>query len=224
MGTGPQRSDDADLADVVVVGAGPTGLALAAQLIAHGIRPRIVDRTDDRVHESRALAIQPRTLEVLAGLGITDELLAEGNPAVQLRLHAREKVIRVQLFDFGLADTEYPYLLFLSQAETERILVEHLDRAGVSVERGVEVTGLRLDGDGVIATLRGDDGDDESVRARYVVGCDGAHSIVRRAAQIDFAGSSYPQTFVLADLEADGLEPGAAHAFLTEMGLLFFFP
>jgi 2-polyprenyl-6-methoxyphenol hydroxylase-like FAD-dependent oxidoreductase len=224
VGLGAERPDDADLADVVVVGAGPTGLALAAQLIAHGIRPRIVDRSHDRVHESRALAIQPRTLEVLAGLGVTDELLAEGNRAVQLRLHVREKVIRVQLFDFGLADTEYPYLLFLSQAETERILVEHLDRAGVSVERGVEVTGLRPDGDAVVATLRRDDGGDQSVRARYVVGCDGAHSIVRRAAQIDFEGSSYPQTFVLADLEADGLEPGAAHAFLTETGLLFFFP
>lgn len=224
MGPGAQHDDDADLADVVVVGAGPTGLALASQLVAYGIRPRIVDRADDRVQESRALAIQPRTLEVLAGLGITDELIAEGNPAVHLRLHTREKVIRVQLYDFGLADTEYPYLLFLSQAETERILVEHLDRAGVSVERGVEVTGLRPDGDRVVATLRRDDGGDESVRARYVVGCDGAHSIVRRAAQIDFAGSSYPQTFVLADLEADGLEPGAAHAFLTGTGLLFFFP
>jgi len=77
-----------DPVDVLVVGAGPTGLTLGAELSAHGVRPRLVDRAHDRVHESRALAIQPRTLEVLAGLGITDQLLERGNRAVRLRIHA----------------------------------------------------------------------------------------------------------------------------------------
>lgn len=105
----------AQTVDVLVVGSGPTGLTLAAQLVAHGVRPRLVDRASDRVHESRALAIQPRTLEVLAGLGITDELVEYGNRAVRLRLHARGREVTVPLFDLGLADTAYPYLLFLSQ-------------------------------------------------------------------------------------------------------------
>jgi len=212
------------LVDVLVVGAGPTGLTLAAELAAVGVRCRLVDRGLDRVHESRALAIQPRTLEVLAGLGVTDELIAGGNRAVQLRLHVPGRVLTVPMFDLGLDDTAYPFLLFLSQAETERILGEHLAAVGVRVERGVELTGLGDAADAATATLRHRGGREEVVSARYVVGCDGGHSTVRRLAGIGFEGGSYPQTFVLADCEADGVEPGAAHVFVSETGMLLFFP
>lgn len=215
----PSNSDD-----VLVVGAGPTGLALAAFLAAHGIMPRIIDRNLDRAHESRALAIQPRTLEVLAGLGVSDQLVRLGNPNVSVRMHVRGQVLTMPMFDLGLADTAYPYLLFLSQAETERILAEHLYAKGIAVQRGVELTGLQPDSDTVTATLRHHDGAEEQVAARYVIGCDGAHSTVRQLAGIAFEGSSYPQTFVLADLEADGIEPGAAHVFLSRGGMMFFFP
>jgi hypothetical protein len=139
------------LADVLVVGAGPTGLALAAQLAASGVRARLVDRGLDRVQESRALAIQPRTLEVLAGLGVTDELIACGNPAVQLRIHVPGRILAVPLFDLGLDDTAYPYLLLLSQAETERVLGAHLAAAGVPVERGFEPVGLSDTADAAVA-------------------------------------------------------------------------
>ena len=210
--------------EVLVVGAGPTGLAVAGQLAAVGARVRVVDRALDRVHESRALAVQPRTLEVLAGLGVTDEMVARGNQAVRLSVHARGRERSLPLFDLGLHDTAYPYLLFLSQSETERLLGEHLAAAGVDVERGVELTGLATGEGSAVATLRHRDGRQEQVSARYVVGCDGAHSTVRHLAGIGFAGGSYPQTFVLADLEADGVEPGAAHAFLAGRGMLFLFP
>ena len=211
-------------ADVLVAGAGPTGLALAAQLATSGVQVRIIDRGPGRVHESRALAIQPRTLEVLAGLGVTEELIACGNPAVQLRMHARGRVLAVPMFDLGLDDTAYPYLLFLSQAETERILSEHLAAGGIHVERGVELARLSTTADSATATLRHRDGREEAVSARYVAGCDGAHSTVRRLAGIRFEGSSYPQTFVLADVDADGIETGVAHVFLSDQGMLFFFP
>jgi 2-polyprenyl-6-methoxyphenol hydroxylase-like FAD-dependent oxidoreductase len=210
--------------EVLVVGAGPTGLALAAQLAAHGVRPRLIDRGADRARESRALAIQPRTLEVLAGLGVTERLLAAGNPAVQLLIHARGRQVAVPMFDLGLEDTAYPYLLFLSQAETERILEEHLAVVGVSAERRVELVDLDLTSNEAVATLRHHDGREEQVSARYVVGCDGAASSVRELAGIRFVGGSYPQTFVLADTEADELDPGAAHVFLSRAGMLFFFP
>ncbi|MET7671928.1 FAD-dependent monooxygenase [Micromonospora luteifusca] len=210
--------------EVLVVGAGPTGLAMAGQLAALGVRVRVVDRSLDRVHESRALAIQPRTLEVLAGLGVTEELVAVGNRAVRLCLHARGRARFVPLFDLGLSGTVYPYLLFLSQAETERILGEHLAAVGLDIERGVELVGLERATDGAVATLRHGDGGAERVTARYVVGCDGAHSAVRHFAGIGFEGAAYPQTFVLADLEADGLDTGTAHVFLSEQGMLFFFP
>ena len=124
---------------VLVVGAGPTGLTLAAQLHALGASVRIIDRQLDRVHESRALAVQPRTLEVLRALGRSEQLVERGNDAVQLRLHSGERVVPIRLFDVGLEDTAYPFLLFVSQAETEAVLNEHLAERGIEVERGVEL-------------------------------------------------------------------------------------
>jgi 2-polyprenyl-6-methoxyphenol hydroxylase-like FAD-dependent oxidoreductase len=214
----------AEPVEVLIVGAGPTGLTMAAQLAAFGTGVRLIDRQPDPVHESRALAIQPRTLEVLAGLGVTPTLLERGQQAVQLRLHLARRVVAVRLFDLGLADTAYPFLLFLSQAETERILGDHLIERGVRIERGAELVGLDPAADHVTCRLRHPDGRLETVAARYVVGCDGAHSTVRHQAGIGFRGGTYPQTFLLADLEVDGLEPGAAHTYLTGAGMLFFFP
>jgi 2-polyprenyl-6-methoxyphenol hydroxylase-like FAD-dependent oxidoreductase len=183
---------------VVVVGTGPTGLTLAAQLQAFGATVRIVDRQPDRVHESRALAVQPRTLEVLRGLGVTQELLAHGNDAVWVQLHAGSRAVRVRLIGLGLADTAYPFLLFVSQAKTEAILNEHLAAGGVQVERGVELVSFHADPDGVTGTLRHRGGRTEQVHSRYLVGCDGAGSSVRRQTGIAFSGGAYPQTFALA--------------------------
>lgn len=210
--------------DVLVVGAGPTGLALAAQLCAYGIPFRVVDRSLDRVRESRALVVQPRTLEALAGFGVTDELVARGNPAIRIRMHLPKRVIRIPLFDIGLTDTAYPFLLFLSQAETESVLSAHLSARDVVVERGTELVRLEQKGSYVACHLRHGDGTEEVVEARYVVGCDGAHSAVRAQAGIGFDGYAYPQTFLLADLEVDGLEPGAVHTYMSGEGMLFFFP
>src|SRR5258707_6621784 len=184
------------LVDVLVVGAGPTGLALAAELAAFGVRARLIDRGLDRVHESRALAIQPRTLEVLAGLGVTGELIAGGNRAVQLRMHVPGRVLTVPMFDLGLDDTAYPYLLFLPQAETERVLGEHLAAAGVPVERGVELAGLSNAAGAATATLRHRDGREEVISARYVAGCDGGGTPLGGPAGIRVLGRSYSQNFV----------------------------
>jgi 2-polyprenyl-6-methoxyphenol hydroxylase-like FAD-dependent oxidoreductase len=210
--------------DVLLVGAGPTGLALAAQLAAHGVRPRLVDRGLDRARESRALAIQPRTLEVLAGLGVSDELVRLGNRNMRLVLHAPGRQLAMPMFDLGLADTAYPYLLFLSQAETERVLADHLATRGLAVDRGVELVGLAEHEDHVVCRLRHRDGHEEQAEARFVVGCDGAHSAVRKLAGVPFVGATYPQTFVLADVEADGVTPGAVHVFVSPKGMLFLFP
>jgi 2-polyprenyl-6-methoxyphenol hydroxylase-like FAD-dependent oxidoreductase len=213
-----------DPGDVLIVGAGPTGLTLAAQLRAFGTSVRLIDRRLDRVHESRALAVQPRTLEVLTGLGIADTMVERGNPAVELEMHGRFRTICAPLFDIGLDDTRFPFLLFLSQAETEAILGEHLAAAGATIERGVELVGLCQHTDFVICTLHHPDGHIEEIEAGYVVGCDGAGSTVRQLAGVEFTGAAYPQTFVLADLDADGPRAGAVHAYMGDHGLLFLFP
>ena len=211
--------------DVLIVGAGPTGLALAAQLARFGVSFRIVDKLTDRTRESRALAIQPRSLEVLAAAGVAGTLVERGNDAVEVRLHAGERVVPIRLFDFGLEDTVYPFLLFLSQAETERVLGEHLAARGVRVECGVELIDFDQDRQCVRCRLRHGDGRTEDVRASYLVGCDGAHSTVRHLSGIAFEGGAYPQTFALADLEVEGdLEPGCVHAWPGAAGILFFFP
>ncbi|NAZ76074.1 monooxygenase [Kineococcus sp. T13] len=217
-GPGPERCD------VLVVGAGPTGLTLALQLAAAGVACRVVDAAADRVHQSRALALQPRSLEVLAPLGVAGELVRLGNPGVRLHVHARGRTTSAPLFDTGLDDTAFPFLLFLSQARTEEVLLERLAGAGVQVRRRTRLEELHDDGEHVTCRLRRPDGSIGVVLARYVVGCDGARSTVRQAMGVPFTGGRYPQTFLLADLAVDGLAPGAVHAYVGPAGPLLFFP
>ena len=210
---------------VLIVGAGPTGLALAAQLRSLRTPFRLIDRQPDQVHESRALAIQPRTLELLRTIGVADELIERGNGAVELEMHARGLVRRLRLFDIGLEDTAFPFLLFVSQAETERVLTDYLAAGGVPVERGLELITLASSNDEVDCELRRRDGKIDEVSARYVIGCDGAHSTVRRLAGIPFEGAAYPQTFALGDLDVQGgLDPDAVHSFVGPAGMLLLFP
>ena len=216
---------DSDL-DVLIVGAGPTGLALATQLRRFAIRFRIVDRSLDRARESRALAVQARTLELLDSIGLGDALVSRGRTSTRVVFHfGARAVAAVQLGEIGATDTRFPFLLFVSQAETERLLVDHLAGSGVSVERGVELAEFSSDDTGVDCTLRRRDGGEEQVRATYLVGCDGAHSAVRKGAGFSFEGGRYPQDFVLGDVEADGpLEPGAINSFAAGGGVAMFFP
>jgi 2-polyprenyl-6-methoxyphenol hydroxylase-like FAD-dependent oxidoreductase len=219
-------TDPGATVDVLVVGAGPTGLALAAQLERFGASFRIVDRSLDRAHESRALAVQARTLELFDTLDLAAPLVDRGNTSMRVAFHlgARE----VAVIDLGTAratDTRFPFILFVSQAETEELLGVHLIRSGVQIERGVELVELAMDEDGAYCVLGHGGARRETVRARYVVGCDGAHSTVRNAADFSFEGASYPQDFVLGDVEADGpLEPNAINPFVGGGGVAMFFP
>jgi 2-polyprenyl-6-methoxyphenol hydroxylase-like FAD-dependent oxidoreductase len=215
---------DSDV-DVLVVGAGPTGLALAAQLRACGARFRIIDRLRDRTRESRALAVQARSLEVLQALGLGEALVARGRTSTRVALHLDGRAVaHMTLGDIGATDTRFPFILFVSQSETEAVLSEHLDARAVSVERGVELARFEAGDDDVRCVLRHDDGREEHVRAKFLAGCDGAHSAVRAGAGIAFGGGSYPQEFVLGDIEADGaLDPGAINSFAGP-GVAMFFP
>jgi 2-polyprenyl-6-methoxyphenol hydroxylase-like FAD-dependent oxidoreductase len=212
--------------DVLVVGAGPTGLTLACQLARFGVRFRIIDKQPDRARESRALGVQARSLEILQALGLGEALAARGRTTTHLMLHVdRNAPVAIDLGAVPRADTRFPYILFVSQSDTEAILGGFLEAAGARVERRVELVGFREESTGVVSVLRYMDGREEVVQTSYLAGCDGAHSTVRKEAGIAFEGGAYPQTFALGDAEADGaLVPEAVNAFVLGRGVAIFFP
>ncbi|MEZ5291102.1 MAG: FAD-dependent monooxygenase [Vicinamibacterales bacterium] len=203
----------ADL-DVLIVGAGPTGLSLAVQLERWGLRFRIVDALTSRHTESRALAVHARSLEVLDTIGVAEPLVARGRRALRVQLYPGSgPPVVLALADGPVAGTRFPFVLFVSQAETEAVLVSWLDARGVTVARGCRAS-IEAEDDGGVTCRLAHAERDEIVTARYVVGCDGAHSTVRHAAGVAFDGGDYPQSFMLADVEADdALATDAAHVF-----------
>jgi 2-polyprenyl-6-methoxyphenol hydroxylase-like FAD-dependent oxidoreductase len=183
--------------DVLIVGAGPVGLTLAAALQARGVDAVLVEKAPAMANTSRAAVIHARTLEVLRGIDVTDELVRRG--VIVPRFTVRDRDRALLTIDFDGLPTAYPYTLMLPQDVTEEVLASRLERLGGRVHRRHELARLEQDGDGVSATMVGG----ETVRASYVVGADGMHSVVRDQAGIGFAGDAYGQSFVLADVHLD---------------------
>ena len=226
---------------MLVVGAGPTGLALALQAAAHGARVEVVDSRDGTPRPSRALVLHPRTLELLAPLGATERLLAAGTTRVDAVLHARGRDVRVDLGDLPLPDTAHPWLLLRSQAAVEATLLALLDERGVTVRWDTEVGDVGA-GDVVAGDVRAGDvgagdgglqgrtvvrGRDGAVlgAARFVVGCDGAASRVRASAGIGFPGRDYRHPVVIADVDvAQPAGLSGAHVYAARDGIAFLFP
>jgi 2-polyprenyl-6-methoxyphenol hydroxylase-like FAD-dependent oxidoreductase len=187
--------------DVLVIGAGPSGLTLAASLVSKGITTTVVDRQAAGANTSRAAVVNARTLEVLDGLDVSRRLVKEGVQAPRFTIRDGRRVLIP--VDFSALPTEYPYSLMVPQATTERLLLDRLTELGGTVIRPKTLTSLAQDADGVTATF--DDGD--TIRARYVVGADGMHSTVREQAGIGFEGGAYEESFTLADVRLRGEAP-----------------
>ena len=208
---------------VLVVGAGPTGLTLANELARHGVWPRIIDRGPAPATTSRALVVQPRTLEIFDDIGVVDQVSAAGTSAASLTITFADKTVELDLADQLTGPqnhTAYPEPRTLSQHDTERILTDRLSRQGVEIERGRTLTDLAQSGESVTVSLRGEDGSIEKLRCRWVIGCDGAHSAVRKAAGIPFSGSTYRDEFIMADAELDWKLPhGGLYGFPSPAGI-----
>jgi 2-polyprenyl-6-methoxyphenol hydroxylase-like FAD-dependent oxidoreductase len=190
---------------VLIAGAGPTGLVLALWLKRLGVSTRIVDKAPRAGEHSRALAIQARTLEFYDQIGITEPILAEGLKFAAMNLWAQgRRAARIEIGDVGHGLSRYPYVLILPQDRHERILIDQLRRLGQEVERELEVVSVQSGADGVRTLLRRPDGSEEICESDYLAGCDGAHSAVREALGVGFPGGTYAHTFYVADVAASG--------------------
>ncbi|GII04778.1 FAD-dependent oxidoreductase [Planobispora takensis] len=187
--------------DVLVVGAGPTGLTVAVSLAGQGHDVIVVDNQAAGDNTSRAAVVHARTLEVLEPLGVSGRLTGLGIHARRFTIRDRDRLLVPVEFD--RLPTAYPYTLMISQAETERILLERLTELGARVARPYTLRSLTQDDDGVTAVMT----DGSSVRARYLVGADGMHSTVREQAGIGFTGGRYAESFSLADVRLTGGVP-----------------
>jgi 2-polyprenyl-6-methoxyphenol hydroxylase-like FAD-dependent oxidoreductase len=211
--------------EVLLVGAGPTGLSLALILARSGVRARLIEKNAGPGEASRAMAVQARTLELYRQLGIAEEVVRRGIPIHRIHLRERgHEAALLEFGDFGEGISPYPFLLSFPQDEHERLLIEHLRGVGVEVEWNTELAGFTESPTGVRAVLRREDGEEECEVA-YLCGCDGAHSTVRHGIGTGFPGGTYEQLMFVADVEAAGEAAGGDfYGCLEPDGFLLVFP
>ncbi|SPL88248.1 pentachlorophenol 4-monooxygenase [[Actinomadura] parvosata subsp. kistnae] len=209
--------------DVLIVGAGPTGLTMAVELARRNIDVRVIDALPAPTTETRALGVQPRTLELFERLELTEATIAAGLPVPDFHVFSEGR----QFLDLSLSrlDTPYPYLLMAPQPKVEEVLYLKLLDYGVKVEREVKLTGL-LQRPGVVeAELLHGDGSVEQVRVPWLIGCDGAHSTVRHQLGVPFVGEAFEENFAVADGRVDWPVPyDVFHAFLDRGRFVAYFP
>src|SRR5437762_11577585 len=212
--------------DVLVVGAGPTGLMLANQLGRRGVRARIIDRHTGPSLQTRALGVQARTLEIYTHLGIVERALELGKRATGANIWVQgRRAARLPLGDIGRDLSPYPLLLILGQDDNERLLGDVLCKQGMAVDWSTELVGLAQDTSHVKATLQQPDGTIEEMTVAWVAGCDGARSAVRELSGIAFQGAPYEHVFFVADTRVTGpMVPDELNVYLWPEGFHLFFP
>ena len=211
--------------DVLIAGAGPVGLTMAMELKRYGLSVRIIDKDSGRTDKSKAIVLWARTLELFdrTGASLTQRFIDAGLKATHTNIFAgKELISRV---DLSSVDTPYKFVLLIQQSETERLLEEHLADLGTRVERQVELKSFEQSLDGVSCTLARADGSEEKVEASWLIGCDGAHSLVRHQLGMSFEGSTMLNDWILADVHIDGVRgPVEGAIYWHALGTLALFP
>lgn len=204
---------------VLIVGAGPTGLTAASELTRHGVRVRIVERHDAPSIHSKALVVQPRTLEVFYAMGLSDQAVAIAQPIFSMQAHLDGK--DVPMIQFGEVDGPFPRPMMLRQSQTERLLGARLAEQGVEIEWGTSLAEFTPSEAGVDVTLS----TGEQLRVEYLLGCDGAHSMIRKQLGIPFEGSTYDNDFLQVDCKVRWDYPDdAGQGFLLDTGAVVCLP
>ncbi len=212
--------------EVLIVGAGPTGLMMANQLGRRGIRPILIDRHSGPAQQTRAMAVHARTLEIYSKLGIAKRALDEGRIGNGANLWSGGRLrARIPLDEMGRGRSPFPFVLMLGQDDNERIMGDHLRQWNIGVRWNTELLALEQNEDHVEATLQDPDGSTRTIRAAYVAGCDGARSTVRELNYIGFPGAPYEHVFFVADTEATGhMVPDELNVYLWRDGFHLYFP
>ena len=212
--------------DVLIVGAGPTGLALACQLVRYGVDFIIIDKNEGTTPHSRAIGVQARTLEIYEQIGIASDLIGMGAPAAKAKMFAGGKQRgQIDFGELGKGMSPYPYVLFVEQGRHEKLLYEFLKSRGRDVMWQNELQNFEQYNEGVTAQVRGIGGVAETIDAKHLVGCDGSKSLVRHSLGLKFEGSTFERIFYVADVQIDwryGYD--ALQVFLMRNSLLAFFP
>lgn len=192
-------------AEILIIGAGPTGLTMACQLLKLGVSFRIIDKQKDRAHESRAFAIQAKSMEIFQNLGLATEFLKVTRSGIDFAFFINgKKQVEVNFDKFSQQDSPFPSVYFLPQNETERILIGHLEKQGTRIEREKELLFFSQTKNGVEASIKNyATGKIEQFCCAYIIGCDGARSTVRQSLNFPFEGATYKQSFILADASID---------------------
>ncbi len=188
--------------EVLIVGAGPVGLTLAAELTRYGVSVRIIDKNSERTDKSKALVLWSRTLELLDRTGQTEKFLSAGLKVEAVSIVAHNKPLAHA--ELTRLPSPYQFVLMIPQSETERVLEEYLENLGVKVERNTEMIDFNETPNGVTSTLRRQDGGTENVESLWLAGCDGAHSTVRHKLGKEFQGEKRLDTWVLGDMHFKG--------------------
>jgi 2-polyprenyl-6-methoxyphenol hydroxylase-like FAD-dependent oxidoreductase len=212
--------------DVLIAGAGPTGLVLALWLQRLGVRVRVIDKAPQPGTTSRALVLHARTLELYQQIGIAEAIVGQGLEFAAINLWVRgTKAARVAFGDIGAGLSPYPYMLIYPQDQHERFLIERLEEKGVRIDRPTEVVGFEERGNRVAVHLKRSDGSDETCEAAFLAGCDGARSVVRDTLGTGFPGGTYSHLFYVADADASGpVMNQELHVALDEADFLAVFP